>query len=672
MKIGIGIDTGGTYTDAIALDYETGSVLAKGKALTTRENLTIGIGEAIDLLSPDYLKQAKIIALSTTLATNACVEDKGGRARLIMLGTTRKIFDFADAEKKYGLRKNDTLCLETRDQDLAELLEGASEWIGDSDILSVVELDAPINGAGVEKAAGSLLESRYQIPVVLGSDLVNGLNVMERGATALLNARLLPIIEEFVSKVADALTARGVNVPAMIVRSDGSLMIDSLSRHRPVETILSGPAASVLGGRALSGSGNCIIVDMGGTTTDISMIRDGVPAMAERGIRIGSWHTLVKGVFMDTFALGGDSAIRMKNDRLVLERRRVLPLCAAAEKFPAILEDLNGLPGRDKPHSHPVHEFFYLLRDPADNKHKYNRHELALCKALQAGPVMIGNLEKTAGIDIYNLKSDRLEAEGVIMRCGLTPTDIMHIRGDFTKYQREAPVLAARYFMGCLKAYTEPENELTQFANDVYDLVKRRLFSNIARVLLAEEYPELFRKKDAEQIKYLIRQAWKQWQSRRHQPDFQPFAGIRISTSATLVGIGAPTHVFLPEVARALGTDCVIPEHAEVANAVGAAIADITTRVSIEISPDFDESGLTVYTVRDPGGKRICKSLDDAIEAARQSAIRRATAEARRRGALGELKVTTQVKPLTAFTNYGQEIDLGASVQAAVSARILD
>ena len=200
-----------------------------------------------------------------------------------------------------------------------------------SDILSVVELDAPINGSGIERTARSILESRYQVPVVLGSDLVNGLNIMERGATALLNARLRPIIEEFVGNVATALTMRGIAVPAMIVRSDGSLMIDSLSRHRPVETILSGPAASVLGGRGLSASENCVIVDMGGTTTDISMIRNGVPAMADRGIRIGGWHTQVSGVFMDTFALGGDSAVRMRNGRLELSRRRALPICAAVE-----------------------------------------------------------------------------------------------------------------------------------------------------------------------------------------------------------------------------------------------------------------------------------------------------------------------------------------------------
>ena len=285
---------------------------------------------------------------------------------------------------------------------------------------------------------------------------------------------------------------------------------------------------------------------------------------------------------------------------------------------------------------------------------------------------MIGNLEKSVGIDIYNLRIDRLESEGVIMRCGLTPTDIMHIRGDFTKYSREASILAAHYFMKCLPEYADPELERARFNNDVYDLVKRKLFSNIARILLADEYPELFRKRENDQVRHLIRQAWNQWLRQRHDPDFKPFFGLNFTTSATLVGIGAPTHVFLPEVARAFGTDCMIPEHAEVANAVGAAIADITTQIKVEISPSYNDSGITEYTVRDLDGKQICETLEQAIEAALSSAIRQATAEARRRGALGELKVDTQVKPLSAFNNYGQEIELGASVLATVTARILD
>ena len=114
MIIGIGIDTGGTCTDAVIYDFDTREVLAKGKALTTREDLSLGIGAAIDALPPELLVRAGIIALSTTLATNACVEDKGGRARLLLIGTSQKVLDWVDAKTRYGLGTESVRCVDTR------------------------------------------------------------------------------------------------------------------------------------------------------------------------------------------------------------------------------------------------------------------------------------------------------------------------------------------------------------------------------------------------------------------------------------------------------------------------------------------------------------------------------------------------------------------------------
>ena len=91
MKIGIGIDTGGTYTDAVLYDFHSKTVLAKAKALTTRENMAIGIEASLSCLPQDQLVKADIVGLSTTLATNACVENKGGRVRLMFWGVDRKV-----------------------------------------------------------------------------------------------------------------------------------------------------------------------------------------------------------------------------------------------------------------------------------------------------------------------------------------------------------------------------------------------------------------------------------------------------------------------------------------------------------------------------------------------------------------------------------------------------
>ena len=674
MAIGIGIDTGGTCTDAVLFDFDTRAVLAKGKALTTREDLSLGILAAIDALPASLLAQAKIVALSTTLATNACVEGKGGRARLLLIGMPRKVLEWVDAKTRYGLSDGDVLCVDARRDDAEDggpgpdwdaLLSEHGEWLGSADALSVAETWSFENGSAYEKQARALLESRFGVPVVIASELAGDLNVLERGATALLNARLLPIIHSFMRAVHSALAARGISAPVMMVRSDGSLMADSLARLRPVETILSGPAASVLGGRALTDCGDCLIVDMGGTTTDISLMKGGMPAMSSGGIRIGGWRTQVKGVFMDTFALGGDSALRVNGQRLTLIARRVQPLCVAAAQWPRIKYGLEQLLREERAHTHPLHEFLYLVRQPSEAT-RYSDREMALCRALEGGPLMLAEAAQMSGADIYSFDSERLEAEGVVMRCGLTPTDIMHIKGDYTAYDREASELAARYFMRLLRYDGDDVEDLLAFADNVYGIVKRRLFENVVRVLLTDKYPYLGEKGLDDQLRGLIGHGW----AERNKPDRSPFFDIKMATSAVLVGIGAPTHLFLPEVAQVLGTRCVIPQHAAVANAVGAVVGDISASARVDISPNYSSLGVTGFTVLAPDRPLVFETLEEAAVAAEEAAVRAASEEAQRRGAMGELTVKARLTPHKAYAGGGLEIELGASVTAIAIGRL--
>ena len=303
MAIIIGIDTGGTYTDAVVYDNAERRVIAKGKSPTTHDELSVGIGLALDTLPPELLHEAEFVALSTTLATNACVEGKGGRARLLMMGTSRKTLEWVGADKKYGLDYSEVLCVpehgssdgSAKDQpDWDQIIGQNDGFFSQAESIGVVELNAMMNGGAYENAAVDALRGKYGLPVVRANDLVRGLNIMERGATALLNARLLPVVDEFVEAVGQAMKTRGLDIPRVIVRSDGSLMAEDFAVDRPVETIMSGPAASVSGCRALTQVKNALIVDMGGTTTDISIMRGGVPQMSE-GIHIGGWRTQIRG-----------------------------------------------------------------------------------------------------------------------------------------------------------------------------------------------------------------------------------------------------------------------------------------------------------------------------------------------------------------------------------------
>ncbi len=671
MKIGIGIDTGGTCTDAVAYDYDTGTVLAKGKVLTTRENLAVGIGRALDALPPEMIQAASIISLSTTLATNACVENKGCRAKLLLFGMGEEPFRRANEKDKYGLKNDCVLCVDTNgsydglttdEPDWDSLLREHGAWLAEADALAAAEMFSMNNGAVCENRAKKLLEDRIPLPFVKASELSSELNVLKRGATALLNARLLPIVREFIDAALADLKARHCAAPVMIVRSDGSLMSAGLSLARPVETILSGPAASVLAGRSFTGREDYLIIDMGGTTTDVSAVQGGKPAMADSGIQIGGWRTQVKGVFVDTFALGGDSAIRLTDGELGLSPRRVMPVCAASRRWPGIKTKLTELLGIKNLKPQLNIEFLYLVREPSEPK-RYSDDEIALVAALREGPCLISAIRETAGIDTYHFSSERLEGEGVVMRCGLTPTDFMHLKGDYTEYDRDASELAAKVLLRQL-GREATQSELDSLADEAYEIVEGHMYENLLRILITQQYPEMFSQGADTQAKFLIREAWAR-RGREKGPMFR----YAFETKAVLVGIGAPTHVFLPAVAEALGTECILPEHAEVANALGALKADIDTVFRVETSKHTTASGDTYYIVHAPSGSRRFGNLNEALSAAKNASEEAALNEARARGALGRLSVSTKIEKQSVGSGGGRRIDLGYTAVSEVTVR---
>ena len=665
MKIGIGIDTGGTCMDTVAYDFETGRLLAKGKALTTRENLSIGIKEALDMLPQEYIREALIVSLSTTLATNACLEDKGGRAKLLIFGLTDELIERFDAEANYGLRRASVRCIDTHgsadgliidEPDWDEVMAEHGGWLSDADALSAAELYALSNGAPCERRARQLAEENFGLSCTCAGELTSELNVLVRGTTALLNARLLPVVHEFVEAAMTDFASRGCGAPVMVVRSDGSLMSSQLTRERPVETILSGPAASVLAGKAVTDEENYIIVDMGGTTTDVSIVRGGRPVTTSGdGITLGGWHTSVKGVFVAPFALGGDSAVRLEKGKLAVSHRRATPLCVAARRWPEIKTKLIELIEKEHINQFPLHEFFYLVREPGEQKH-YDKDETSLLEALKNGPCMLEELWDRAEIDIYHFDGERLEAEGIVMRAGLTPTDFMHIKGDYTEYDGEASRLAARYLLMSLECEDTPEAVLS-LADEVYELVEGRLYEDLLRVILSQRFSRKFDNGLDPQTEVLIKEAW----NKRHAEEDVLFR-YSLGTGAALVGIGAPTHIFLPEVARALGAKCVLPEHAEVANALGALKADINVIVEIKISQRLSSEAGIYYIVHAPTGSSRFSQEADAVSAAKEAAAEAAVREARLRGASGDIKADTYLSKKKTASRWGSEVELGLKV----------
>ncbi len=635
MRLGIGIDTGGTCTDAVLYDYEAKKVLASAKALTTRQDLAVGIQNALVKLPGDLICQAETLALSTTLATNACVEEKGGRAKLILYGTDAS-YAMRVIGKSGTITEEDLICYDSQTTcdgqiqnmpDWEKMLKKLQTELKDCQAAAVVEIYARQTGAALEKETQHLLLDHMDLPVVCGYELFHELDFIKRGASCLLNARLIPVIDTFLKAVSQSAEKMGIAHEPVIVRSDGSLMSREFARLRPVETLLCGPVASLMGAQELTSVNNALIVDMGGTTTDIAFLQNGQPRRVEGGIHIGHWDTFVKGLFVDTFALGGDSGIRFTpKDHIHLDNRRVIPLCVMAQDFPFIENELKKMVEQEITSTRSIYEY-YILQQEVEGLPGFSDEERLICQALKNGPLNMLTLCERIHIPVYNLDTTHLESENILMRAGLTPTDFMHIQGDYTAYNAQVSQYAAQVLAACA------ETTIPALCQQIYDMVKEKLFANLVRILLEQQFAWVRREGLSPQLKQLIHESWSQYVQSRDsasikQDSMQPCDSASVKhpvpshdsaapkqknthsislmplfhTDFTLIGIGGPIHIFLPDVASALGSRAVVPEHAAVANAIGAAVCQVAFTLTIRVTPAYNSfGGITHYTVYSPG-----------------------------------------------------------------------
>ena len=636
--IGIGIDTGGTCTDAVVYDTENHSVLSSAKTLTTKQDLKFGILKALRGLDPEAAKKASYISLSTTLATNACVENKGGRAKLIMIGVNPKAVD--RMQGVYGLPKSEEIYFlsgnpEEKDPELK--VPPWKKFIGDLDkfkgydSVAIVQINPKYNAGEYELTAEKILKEHLGLSCVRGYDLYQGINVQKRGATALLNARLLPVMDNFFDAIEESLGEMGIDLPMVIVKSDGSVMSRDYARKRPVETLLCGPAASVIGAMELAKAEDAMIIDMGGTTSDIALMQNGKTVSSLSGIRIGNWATMVKGISIDTFALGGDSGIKYKNGILYLDERRVIPLCILADSYPEVSAELRALITRRQCYSYPAHEFFVLANKPEDMG-AYFPKERALIEALEAGPLSFESAAAAAGVSPFVFRMQRLENEGIVMRSGVTPTDIMHLRGDYTDFSAEASRLGVTYLQ--MAAGLEETEEV---CDRVYNMVRSKLYGNLVRILMKHEVGKELDEEEEANLYKLTQLIYKTRQTNNK------FINAGMQTNSVLIGVGGPTGIFLDEVANLLDTEAVIPENGKVANAIGAAAGSVSCSCEVRIEPNMNRQLGAEFCLMGPDGFIGFNDYDEALESAKiqvESAVRE---KAARMGARGDIKVKISV-----------------------------
>ena len=636
MRLGLGIDTGGTYTDAVVYDFDSGEILDSGKSNTIKEDLKLGIINTLDQMSPDLLKKVSLVSLSTTLATNACVEDKGSRATLILIGCDRDTVDKYGRE--YGLPQiEDIIFIEgghnqqgdvIKEPDWGELHQKIEARLANSDAFGIVQMWG-VRNPEFEKKAKQLVGQWTGMPVVCGHELAGQLNFMKRAATVLLNARLIPLINEFIDAVKQSMIDRGIEAPLVIVRGDGSIMSEEFVREKPVETLLSGPASSVIGGVNLSGEKNCLVVDMGGTTSDFALVQNGRPLLAYEGANVGNWRTATQSVYIRTIGLGGDSMISFDSqDNITIGPRRVAPLSWLVAKWPGIMAEIKRIHGANKWHTRSLCQFFYLVKSiEIDRERGYREEEKRIMEALKEGPLSLEQLAERAECSIYRMDIERLESLGIVMRSGLTPTDIMHITGDFTGWNREAALLGTEILARRLN------KDMESFIQEVNHMIKQKLYISIVRMLLELEEPYLFTKENQAELDQIISKGFGKG----------TYISLGFKTSFSLIGIGAPIHIYLPDVAAALNTKCIIPEKAAVANAVGAITGNIMVEERVIVKPRYTVAGIEGYDCFSPRIKVSFESYEEALKWAEEEAENLARQSALDRGA-GEVDVTVDIK----------------------------
>ncbi|RPI52259.1 MAG: hydantoinase/oxoprolinase family protein, partial [Chloroflexi bacterium] len=503
----LGIDTGGTYTDGVLLEYESRRVLASHKSLTTKRDFSIGIEEVIEGIHIEDPSAIRMVSVSTTLATNAIAEGKGKRVALLLIGydpdllsrfkldgrlATPNYYFFDGGHDLYGREK--------KPLDLSGILARVVELRGKVDAIAVSAYFSPLNPEH-ENRAYKAISSVCDLPVVLGHQLSTKLGSVERATTAALNASLLAVLQDFVIAVRRAMERRQIDAPLMVVRGDGTLMSDEFAARTPVETIHSGPAASAIGGRFLSRNDDALIVDVGGTTTDIALIVNGQVTVSEEGATVGDYKTSVKAANLLSIALGGDSHIGLGHDKeILLGPERVTPLAYLAWNYPQVHRQLRALALRTWSQATPDWlEYWFLLRDPAEphprplsNEERgvdphspplyhgerggeragmLSTREQELVALLRDGPRAVPEILKELKLlHVAQVGVPELFRQEVVGRAGLTSTDLMHIEGRYDLWDVEASTLAWKVF--CQFQFRDP------------DEVRREVWSHASEMIL--------------------------------------------------------------------------------------------------------------------------------------------------------------------------------------------
>jgi len=336
----LGLDVGGTFTDGVVIT--AGKMVSKVKTPTTHENLLQCILTVVDKVVEEIgSKTFERIALSTTIVTNALIEDNIDQVGLcIMPGPGMNTKEALPVEPYILSGYIDHRGRETAQPRQEEVMAACRHFLAcDCDVFAVSGKFAVRNPNHELTVAKWLKQDANPVHTSIGAEVSGSLNFLRRTNSAYYNGAVWRRFNNFASAVEKALTDRGIHGPVYVLKADGGTLPLAIARKYPVEAIFTGPAASVLGIMAMNSTNiPGISLDIGGTTTDIALWQHGAPLFAQQGARVAGYATAVRAFRLKSVGIGGDSFVRLENSEIKVGPMRLGSAMAVGGPKPTVTD----------------------------------------------------------------------------------------------------------------------------------------------------------------------------------------------------------------------------------------------------------------------------------------------------------------------------------------------
>ena len=554
MSLILGIDAGGTHVDSVIYDNSKQQVLSKAKAFTTLADFSIGIRQSVKRLQFKDLNRVSSVHLTSTISVNSILENRMARTCLILLGDKiREPLPYCSRQVIYKKDFPDTETSVWEDKiDFHELYQ---EHIASADSIVISDSEGNLSR---ELSFSNFITSTHPAKCICAANRKG--DYYQRTLQSLLDAGLRPVLSELYECTERVLRELYVTAPVYVLNNSGKLVPAAKAVHAPLECVLAGPAASVAGGKFLTDEETFLLVDMGGTSADVTKIQNRVPRIRTQ-MALGSDYRLeMESIDIQSFAIGGDSHIHYdQKGNIAVGSKKVIPLCVAAFWYPHLLEEMRSF---KKPENYELFTAYETDCYIAGMKKLYTtltNFEKKVVDCIKESPHSLFWLAEHFNTDPDALHMNSLVNEGYLQRISFTPTDLLHVTGEYVTWNREMAVYAASVMAETGRM------ELDEFVRKSKEQIKNNLvLSCMQSVANFEETSFDFRKNAA--ASFLIDQ---------YLERDSEFMDVDFNITKPIVAIGAPSGAWMRDVASKLDTKLILPENYEVGPAIGAAVSTI-------------------------------------------------------------------------------------------------